>query len=110
MEYFESEPFNELHVLIRAIARLKNIPVTLYIIGDHEGEPEYMRGILKEITRSGIETKVIFHGRMDHKTLSQWLKRSDLFVSPSRGEGYGRALAEAMFFGLPVIGADRGGS
>lgn len=43
-------------------------------------------------------------------TFTGWLSDDDLLRWLSRGEGYGRALAEAMYFGLPVIGADRGAS
>ncbi|MEW6614768.1 MAG: glycosyltransferase family 4 protein [Thermodesulfobacteriota bacterium] len=104
------EPFKELHVLIRAIGRLKDLPVCLHIVGENKGEPEYMDMLRDLIADLGLEDKVIFHGRLEKAELSTWFKRADLFVSPSRGEGYGRALAEAMYFGLPVIGADKGAS
>ncbi|MCF6156668.1 MAG: glycosyltransferase [Candidatus Brocadia sp.] len=104
------EPFKELHVLVNAIGKLKRIPLCLHIIGDYQGDPGYVKKIRGIITNFGIEEKVVFHGRMGRKELSVWFMKADLFVSPSRGEGYGRVLAEAMYFGLPVIGADRGAS
>ncbi|MDR4503331.1 MAG: glycosyltransferase family 4 protein [Candidatus Scalindua sp.] len=104
------EPLKELHVLIKAVGKLNKIPFCLHIIGDYQCDPEYVNKIKCLITDLGIEDKVVFHGRMGRNELSIWLKKADLFVSPSRGEGYGRALAEAMYFGLPVIGADKGAS
>lgn len=104
------EPIKELHVLIKAMGKLKGIPLCLHIIGDSQGDPEYVNKIKDLIADLGITDKVLFHGWMGRNELSVWFKSADLFVSPSRGEGYGRVLAEAMYFGLPVIGADKGAS
>jgi len=104
------EPFKEVHILIKAIGRLRSLPVCLHIIGDMESDPEYVAMIRRLIQQLGIEDRVVFHGRIKKCGLGEWFKRADVFVSPGRGEGYGRALAEAMYFGLPVIGADRGAS
>jgi glycosyltransferase involved in cell wall biosynthesis len=104
------EPFKELHVLIKAIGRLKDLPFCLHIIGDNDSEHEYMNMIKGLIADLGIDKKVVFHGNLERNEISVWFNNADLFVTPSRGEGYGRALAEAMYFRLPVIGADKGAS
>ena len=102
------EPFKELHVLIRAIGRLQQLPLCLHVIGDSQCDPQYNHRISSLLGDLRITDRVIFHGRMGRAELARWFERADLFVSPSRGEGYGRALAEAMYFGLAVIGADKG--
>lgn len=104
------EPFKELDVLIKAIGILKYLPLYLYVIGDNDTDVEYTVKIKKLIIHLGIEDRVIFHGRAGKIEIGNWFQSADLFVSPSRGEGYGRALAEAMYFGLSVIGADKGAS
>jgi len=38
-----------------------------------------------------------------------WLAAADVYAAPSRNEGMGRALVEAMALGLPVVGAAVGG-
>jgi glycosyltransferase involved in cell wall biosynthesis len=104
------EPFKEPQVLVKALGRLRAVPFRLHIVGDVSGDPAFVRALRGLIRELGIEDRVRFHGRVGRDDLGAWFQRADLFVSPSRGEGYGRALAEAMYFGVPVIGADRGAS
>lgn len=104
------EPFKEPEVLVKALGRLTAVPFRLHIVGDASGDPAFVRALRRLIRELAIEDRVHFHGRVAHEELGAWFRRADLFVSPSSGEGYGRALAEAMYFGVAVVGADRGAS
>lgn len=55
---------------------------------------EYVRG-------HGIADRVIFVGQVGN--VSDYLHASDLFVLPSRSEGFGLSLIEAMAAGLPCV-------
>lgn len=46
---------------------------------------------------------------MSWATLASLYARADCFVSPTRGEGFGLPLAEAMYFKVPVIVTNYGG-
>jgi glycosyltransferase involved in cell wall biosynthesis len=46
---------------------------------------------------------------LDEPTLSDLISRSDVFVLPTRGEGFGLPFLEAMSVGVPVICPDVGG-
>lgn len=57
---------------------------------------------LKEnIKRSGLAERVIFTGQVDN--VEAYLQASDIFVFPSRREGFGTAMTEAMAVGLPCV-------
>jgi phosphatidylinositol alpha 1,6-mannosyltransferase len=51
-----------------------------------------------------------FFGFLQGKALAELYASSDLFVFPSTTETFGNVVLEAFASGLPVIGADKGGS
>jgi glycosyltransferase involved in cell wall biosynthesis len=53
---------------------------------------------------NNMEAEVIFTGF--HPDPFSVLRSSDLFVFPSRSEGFGLVIVEAMYAGLPVISSD----
>jgi len=55
------------------------------------------------------EDRVSFTGRLDAPVLAQWMAAADVFVLPSRAEGLGTVLLEAMACGTPCVGTSVGG-
>jgi glycosyltransferase involved in cell wall biosynthesis len=68
------------------------------------GEGEEREALNQEIERSGVAGRVRLSGRTTDT--AGVLRRSELFVLPSRYEGFPNALCEAMACGLPVIAFD----
>lgn len=82
-------------LLIRAAKHLKEGQVLIYGEG-----PEKNR--LKElIGEMGLEKKVKLMGYASN--IFDVFKETDIYVQPSRSEGFGLAVAEAMAVGLPVV-------
>jgi glycosyltransferase involved in cell wall biosynthesis len=60
-----------------------------------------------EVTRLGVEDRVVFAGRVSHADRNGLLGMADAMVFPSEYEGFGAPLIEAMRCGAPVLCADR---
>ncbi|MBF2026746.1 MAG: glycosyltransferase family 4 protein [Oscillatoriales cyanobacterium C42_A2020_001] len=88
-------------VLIRAIAQVQNVKA--FILGDGE-----LRTYLEELAADlGVGDRICFYGWQNHPRT--YLPNCDVFVMPSRSEGFPLAMVEAMLAARPVI-ATRVGS
>lgn len=92
-------------ILLKAVALLKrrgidNIRLTF--IGDGES-----MSMLRQMARDeGVENEVVFLGARSQDYIFSHLKDYDLFVQPSRFEGFGLTVAEAMAAKVPVLVSD----
>lgn len=98
-----------LHVLLDALAQIRDLNLHLDIVGGQGREPRYARHLKEKVSSLHVEDMVSFHGEVDPSDIWQWYAQADIFVAPSLYEGYGMVLAEAMSFGLPVIATRVGG-
>jgi glycosyltransferase involved in cell wall biosynthesis len=95
-------------VLVAALAALTELPWQLLIVGDRARDPETARALDIEIVRLGLADRIHFTGAVAPESLTEYYAAADLFVLPSRFEGYGMAFAEAIAHGLPVVGTTAG--
>jgi len=94
-------------VLLRALRRALDdgCEATLTLIGDG---PE--RAALEQLAGElGVEQRVAFTGTLLGSDVPAAFAEADAFVLPSRDEGFGVALIEAMATGLPVVATRSGG-
>jgi glycosyltransferase involved in cell wall biosynthesis len=95
------QPRKNLPFLIRAFAKMSSkIPHSLVLAG---GAGSSQVEVEKLITELKVEERVIFTGYISDKQRAALYQHSDLFVYPSKYEGFGLVLLEAMSFGVPVI-------
>lgn len=95
-------------ILVAALAALKDLSWQLSIVGDPTRDEECARALDRDIDRLGLRTRVDRLGAVSQATLATLYDRTDLFVLPSRFEGYGMAFADAIAFGVPVVAARAG--
>jgi glycosyltransferase involved in cell wall biosynthesis len=95
-------------VLVAALARLRHLPWRLVIAGDCGRSPQTSRRLRAEIARLGLTDRISLLGAVMSEQMSPLYASADLFVLPSRFEGYGMAYAEAIAHGVPVIGTTAG--
>lgn len=92
-------------ILVRAFSEvLHGAPQTrLVLVGEGPERPS-----LERLARAiGISKHMLFTGASDE--VPRHLAAADILVAPSRNEGQGRVLVEAMALGLPVVGTRVGG-
>ncbi|KQN04301.1 glycosyltransferase [Sphingomonas sp. Leaf25] len=77
------------------------VPEATFVLAGDGPEDARLRN---EIARRGLN--VILPGRVEGVNITRTLRALDLFLFPSRFEGFGRALIEALSQGLPVIAHD----
>jgi glycosyltransferase involved in cell wall biosynthesis len=95
-------------LLVAALAKVKHLSWRLVIAGDHGRSPEAFRRLEADIAWFGLADRITLLGAVSAQQLASLYATSDLFVLPSRFEGYGMAFAEAVAHGLPVIGTTAG--
>ncbi len=66
-------------------------------------DSEYKKKVENFIDAAKIKDKVVFTGILDGAKRIAAFKSADVFVLPSYSENFGMVVAEAMYFGLPVI-------
>ncbi|MGH3087959.1 MAG: glycosyltransferase family 4 protein [Rubrobacteraceae bacterium] len=86
--------------------KIAEVPdASLHLVGETNADPEYSARVIEAI---GDDASVKVSGTLDDKALASAYAQSDLFVLPSRYEGYGIVYAEALSFSLPIVACDVG--
>jgi glycosyltransferase involved in cell wall biosynthesis len=97
-------PRKRVDLLIEAFARAA-LEAELEIIG---GGPEEAR--LRELAQKRAPGRVRFHDPVPFSDVPQRIASADYFVQPSRFDGWGAAVIEALMVGTPVLCSDACGS
>jgi glycosyltransferase involved in cell wall biosynthesis len=84
-------------MLIAAYAKAQPDDIDLLIIG----EGEERANLICQVYNMGLREKVILPGSKTN--LQDYYSQAEMFVLPSRNEGYPNALVEAMSFGCPCV-------
>jgi glycosyltransferase involved in cell wall biosynthesis len=96
--------------VIKVVSRLKErFPGIRYVLAGQYDHKEEIR-IQKLITAYKVDEEVILTGFIEENELADYFLLADLFVLPSKKEGFGIVFIEAMACGLPVICGNVDGS
>ena len=97
------EPRKNVQQLIRAYGRWSKIEPDIPKLVVAGGKGWYYEQIFAEVEDLGLVGEVIFPGYVMQEELPWWYNAADLFVYPSRFEGFGLPVLEAMACGTPVV-------
>lgn len=95
-------------LLLRALAGLRDYAWHLDCIGSHDLDPAWAKSLLGWREEWGLGGRVTFRGPLPAEDLGRHYAAADLFVLPSRFEGYGMVCAEALAHGLPILATRAG--
>jgi glycosyltransferase involved in cell wall biosynthesis len=91
-------------LLVASLHQIRDLRWHLVIAGDCSRSIATVRELRAQIARLGLTERIDMRGALSPKEISRLYSSSDIFVLPSRFEGYGMAFTEALAHGLPVVG------
>lgn len=95
------EPEKDFPTLVRAFFRVREERDARLIILGEGREREKLESLARQ---AGREDEIWMPGFVGNPY--KFMKRASIFVQASRWEGFGNALVEAMYFGIPVVATD----
>ena len=84
-------------VLIDALAPLAHLPWQARFAGSAAFDPVWSDQLQQQVKRLGLQSRICFAGTVDDPALE--FRQAELFVLPSRYEGFGMVFAEALAAG-----------
>jgi len=97
------------HVLLSVAELRKKYPGIKYLIVGRYDEAEKKR-LDAIVEQHSLQEAVVFTGYIPDSELAAHYSLADVYVMPSKKEGFGIVFIEAMHFGLPVIAGNKDGS
>ncbi len=101
------EPRKNILLLLEAMALLRDqsdLPHRLVVAG---GKGWFYETLEARVQALGLQDRVLFPGFVPDGELPLWYNAAELFVYPSRYEGFGLPPLEAMACGTPVVVSDQ---
>ncbi len=97
------EPRKNVRTLVQAYGQWRKAEPDIPKLVVAGGKGWYYDQIFAEVEALGLAGEVIFPGYVRQEELPLWYNAADLFVYPSRFEGFGLPVLEAMACGTPVV-------
>jgi len=97
------EPRKNVQTLVRAYSQWQKADPEVPKLVVAGGKGWYYDQIFADVERFGLAGDVMFPGYVAQDELPVWYNAADLFVYPSRFEGFGLPVLEAMACGTPVV-------
>lgn len=95
-------------ILLDALKYLTKYNWSLELIGGVK-DLKYMNDVYNMVKDSNLDGRIEIINNAKQEQIATAYEKADIYIQASLEEGYGMAIAEAMTFGLPIIGNDTGG-
>lgn len=97
--------FDEVIEILPAL--IQEVPNLVYMIAGDGKDRQRLEAKVKSL---GIEKQVVFTGFVSETEKADHYRLADAYAMPSRGEGFGIVLLEAMACGVPVVASKLDGT
>lgn len=94
-------------VLIEGLARISDLAWQAQIVGPAH-DPTFAAALERRHAELRLGPRVSFAGSVDDAALQELYGSATIFALPTRYEGYGMVLSEALIHGLPVVSTQTG--
>jgi len=109
-DYYGVDPRKNYIFLVESFAKFVGIPgnddFTLLFVGKSGGNDNEYSKILTRAKELEIEDKIVFTGFVTDAELSTLYAGAEVFLYPTKYEGFGLPILQAMSCGCPVVAAD----
>ena len=96
-------------IFVKAAATVAlQFPGVMFRVAGEVLEPDYFAELQRQIQDLRLSERFQFVGGISN--IPKYLAAADIFVLPSRSEGFSNAIIEAMAASLPVVATDVGGN
>jgi glycosyltransferase involved in cell wall biosynthesis len=93
-------------VLVQALAEITDLSWQARWVGSPDLDSAWQAKLVALVARLGLSDRITLVGTVAEPTAE--FQQADVFVLPSRFEGYGMVFAEALAAGLPIVAARAG--
>ncbi len=93
-------------ILLNALGTLQDLDWAVTLLGGGDQQD----ALAAQANALGIAARVTWHAPMENALAMQKVAQSDLFVLPSRHDGWGVVVNEALLRGVPVVCSDHCGA
>jgi glycosyltransferase involved in cell wall biosynthesis len=97
-------PLYNIHLLLEAFPLvLARVPRAVLLLTEHRALPEYRRSLAARAAELGIEGRVRFVGRIEHRDMPAYYSLAAVSVNLPFSDGLPQSLFEAMACGTPSL-------
>lgn len=98
------KPHKNIEIVLKAFSSLQELDLKLYIVGKREGFITGYRDF--DSMLATVDDRVVFTGYVSDSELKNYYAHAKAFIFPSKYEGFGLPILEAMKFNLPVLASN----